>query len=807
LIPNGPDEIIPPKNRLRPAGGSFVYSPMKRHTTLPLLILFTLVVSQALYNPLPAQSFTIAGTVRDATNGRPLPAANIRIGGTSKGTISNEQGEYRLSLEQGSYVLLFSYIGYKTDSIHVLADRKLERDVSLQPIPIMMKEMVVTDEDPAYGIMRKVIENKSRWAEVLRSYQFEAFTRQALRRDTSIASISESYTTGYWQRGDTLREIIRQKRQTANIASQSGAAAVGGIVNFYDDEVRIAGFRFVGPTARDAFDYYDFKLTDTRMKDGVVIYVITMIPKSRITPLFNGTISIAGDTYAVAGVEVTPNEAFTIPFVNQFEYHYAQQFALYEEQYWMPTDIRIKGWFSINLIGFTFPRIGIDQVSSIYEYRINTEIPDSIFHKPRRIMTKEAEKFDSTYWAKHEVLPLTVEEKTAYEKLDSSQTLDKQFQPGGAASVLSFLTQSSFRFIDVHFNRVDGLFLGVDAGVDSLSNSLRGWAAAGYGTSDKRWKGKAGAELFFDTRRRWSVGAEYRNGIDHFPDENFYPTGSITLMTLLDKEDYRDYFYREGWEMFAAARPATLLSVRFGIQHETQRTATQTTDYSFFNRSVRYRLNPGVAEGTLSSFVFSARYGQRNAIPLQLVAQSYVELELEHSTPSFLNSDFNFTRLMFRGEYNIQTYGRRLFFAPTLYLRLAAGNSWGSLPPQRVFMLESRGSGTAPFGSLKTADPRQYGGDSFVILSVEHNFRSTPFLALNIPFLYRNSTELLLYGSVARTWNRNPSLALPGQATSGWYSEAGISIGRIFGLFRIDYTERFSHSRTGFITVGVSRIL
>ncbi len=753
------------------------------------------------------QSFTVGGTVSDASNSRPLVAATIRVSGTTKGTITNEQGQYRLSLEQSSYALIFSYIGYKTDTVRVVVDRNLQIDVQLQPSPIMMSEIVVTDEDPAYGIMRKVIENKNRWVEALKSYQFEAFTRQVLRRDTSIATISESYTTGYWQRGDTLREIIRQQRRTANLPSQIGAAAVGGIVNFYDDEVRIGGFRFVGPTAEEAFEYYDFKLVDERMKDGVLIYIIRMFPKSRITPLFKGTISVAGDSYAVAGVDVSPNEAFTIPFVSEFEYRYAQQFAFFEEQFWMPVDIRMRGWFNLNLIGFSFPRVRIELSSTIYEYKINAEIPDSIFHKPRRITTREAEKFDSTYWAQHEVLPLTIEEKTAYEKLDSTQTLEKQFRPGGAASVLTFLSESAVRYVDVHFNRVEGLFLGGQTEIDSVTTSFKTWGGLGYGLSDKKWKGRVGAEYFLDTRRHWSIGGEYYNGVEHFPDEHNYPTGVITLMSLLGKADSRDYFYAQGWRLFVTSRPLTLLSLQMSYRNEMQQTALQTTYYSFFNRSDSYRPNPAITEGALRGFSLFVRYGQNIPIPLRLIAQNFIELDAEHSSPSFFNSDFDFTRLLVRGEINFQTYGRRLFFAPTMYLRLTAGTSWGNLPPQRAFALESRASGIAPFGALHTTNPRLFVGDSFVMFSVEHNFRSTPFLTLNIPFLYKNSTELLIYGSVAQTWNKNLPAGFPGRSTDGWYSEAGVGIGRIFGWFRIDLTQRLSLPRARFVTLSLSRIL
>jgi len=400
-----------------------------------------------------AQTFMLSGTVRDASTREALAAANIRIDGTARGTISNADGLYRLSLPPGPYAIIFSFIGYKPDTVRVNLSSDVSADVLLKPIAIQLSEIVVTDEDPAYRIMRKVIENKSRWKENLKTYQFDAFTRQVLRRDTAIASIAESYTTGYWQQGDTLREVVRQKRQTENIPMAQNFAAVGGIVNFYDDEIRFSGFTFVGPTSPEAFDYYAFHLEQTRVQNGVELYAIRMIPLTKVTPLFNGTVSIIGDSYAVVGIEVKPNEAYRIPFVSRLDITYAQQFTLLERIFWMPVDIRLKGSAQIGIAGFSFPRIGFDMVSSIYDYRLNAEIPDSIALKPRRTTAPEAETFDSTFWSEKEVLALTEEEQTAYNTLDSTQTLQKQFQPSGPLSSLNTTRNALHPKICRHFIR------------------------------------------------------------------------------------------------------------------------------------------------------------------------------------------------------------------------------------------------------------------------------------------------------------------------------------------------------------------
>jgi len=769
------------------------------HRCSLLLILSVLVLQLS-----SSQTFTLSGTVRDASNNDLLVAANIRVEGTSRGTITNAQGFYRLSLDQGNYVIIYSFIGYRSDTLRTDLNRSLEYNPCLEPSPIQMAEVLVIDEDPAVGIMRKVIENKRRWIEALKSYQFEAFTRLVMRRDTAIAMITESYSTGYWQRGDTLREVVKQKRQTENIPGSASVAVVGSVVNFYDDDVRFSGYRFVGPTSPEAFEYYDFKLEKTRERDGVPTYTIRLNPKTRLTPLFRGTINVIGDTYALVGVEITPNEAFSIPFLSKLELHYAQQFGLYENRFWMPVDIRLKGMFEVSIVGLSLPQIGVEQASSIYDYRINAELPDSIFRKPRRLELPGASRFDSLFWAQRDVLPLTDEERQAYKKLDSTQTLEKQFRPSGVLVAFSSPSLGYLQYADVRFNRVEGLLLGVDVKLDSVANRLALFGSAGYAFADKKSKFSFGGEFFLDRQRNYSVGIEGYKDLDHIPDEGFYSEVAIMGGALLGKSDYRDYFYTEGWRIWLGAKPLRRLTLRLAYQSRDESTARKQTDYSFFYRSDTYRPNPPIADGAMRSLNLSARYGDE-PVPLGLIAQDFAEVDVEHSNQGILSSAFDFTRAVVRGELHLKTYSQRFLFAPTLSLRLTAGASSGTVPPQRVFSLESRYDGFGPFGVLRGGSVKEFAGHSFVVFSLEHNFRNTPFLILNIPFLYKNGIELLVHGTAARAWSSSP---LPfSHTTNGWYTEAGVGISRVLGLFRLDYTYRFAHPRNAFVSLGVAQLL
>jgi len=65
-----------------------------------------------------AQQTEITGRVTDAEDGSPIPGVNISIKGTSNGTITDFDGNYKISARSEDF-LLFSYIGYDTQEIAI----------------------------------------------------------------------------------------------------------------------------------------------------------------------------------------------------------------------------------------------------------------------------------------------------------------------------------------------------------------------------------------------------------------------------------------------------------------------------------------------------------------------------------------------------------------------------------------------------------------------------------------------------------------------------------------------------------------
>ncbi|MDQ7064027.1 MAG: SusC/RagA family TonB-linked outer membrane protein [candidate division KSB1 bacterium] len=93
-----------------------------------------------------AQSVTIRGKVITADTGEPLPGANIVVLGTSTGTATDVNGEFRLTLTDVSdATLVVSFIGYKTQQIKV--DPSMVGEVitiTMEEDVLRLNEIVVT---------------------------------------------------------------------------------------------------------------------------------------------------------------------------------------------------------------------------------------------------------------------------------------------------------------------------------------------------------------------------------------------------------------------------------------------------------------------------------------------------------------------------------------------------------------------------------------------------------------------------------------------------------------------------------------
>ncbi len=93
------------------------------------------------------QRIEITGTIKDES-GQPLPGASVQEAGTSNGTVTDADGKFTITAEQGGK-LIVSYIGYVTQEIEVTSQTTL--DIQLKEDAKALQEVVVV----GYGEQKK----------------------------------------------------------------------------------------------------------------------------------------------------------------------------------------------------------------------------------------------------------------------------------------------------------------------------------------------------------------------------------------------------------------------------------------------------------------------------------------------------------------------------------------------------------------------------------------------------------------------------------------------------------------------------
>ncbi|CAH0194163.1 MULTISPECIES: TonB-dependent receptor [unclassified Pedobacter] len=110
---------------------------------LALLSFFGLSVAQA-------QNRQLTGTVKDKSDGQPLIGVSVSIKDSKIGASTDANGVYKISIPAKGTTLIFTYVGYKTKSVAVGEQNKI--DVTLEEDANTLQEVTV---NIGYGSVRK----------------------------------------------------------------------------------------------------------------------------------------------------------------------------------------------------------------------------------------------------------------------------------------------------------------------------------------------------------------------------------------------------------------------------------------------------------------------------------------------------------------------------------------------------------------------------------------------------------------------------------------------------------------------------
>ncbi len=401
-----------------------------------------------------------------------------------------------------------------------------------------------------------------------------------------------------------------------------------------------------------------------------------------------------------------------------------------------------------------------------------------------------------------------------------SAIMGQDFDPRRSLARLSGLPEPLNIRPQVWLNRVHGTYGGLAADLD-LGPNLRLSGSGGYSSGTDRWEGRLSVTHQYGNHWDDRISVTLRRGVTTRWEssskelgsglfENAFSTAhslpgllleglaqpvlSNSVAYLLGNEDYFDYFDARGVEVEGGIHLDALgITLRGGIVLE--RHASVQPQTRFLPGRDAPRVNPAIDEGRLRSGSLTLGWNlTRN--PLASVGQKRLLLRLEHSSPDFLASDFDFTTVTGQVDWRINT-SRSKPFATNLDVRVLGVTHAGSLPLQRFAVVEPAVR-AYDLGALRTLEGRPFEGDQFLGVFWEHNFRG---LALETLGLGRpgNGIELIAEGGLARTWLSPADMPrgfMP-RGTDGWYHEVGTSVNGILGFLRVGMTKQLDGNGFG----------
>lgn len=351
----------------------------------------------------------------------------------------------------------------------------------------------------------------------------------------------------------------------------------------------------------------------------------------------------------------------------------------------------------------------------------------------------------------------------------------------------------------IRYNRIEGLYIGLSQPKRLYWHSKPNFVFTGnlgYGFSAHRWRFGAGLHLplYFDNQIL-EFGIEGHSNTDSH-DQWIVHREENTATAFLAREDFMDYFGREGFSLKSAwyyrGLEGMLFSATLGYVHDNYHSLASATGWSLFGGDKSFRPNPVISDGNVNSIVFSIAWSSTPTFTMHMDGWD-TQLSLEYAG-SFARGDFDFTQFSF----DCKRFSMLTDFL-NVNVRLLGGASDGNIPLQRVYAIG--GISTLPGFRYK-----EFAGSRVLLFNAEIIFRSTPifgdasgwigslFSALNL-ILFTDAGATKNLEDEIRGDNVHSSFS-NGLSLGRWIADVGLALGSADGAFRIGAAWRTDRAET-----------
>jgi hypothetical protein len=174
------------------------------------MIRFTFLLwSLFVVTSLVAQKHTISGHVYDQS-GESLVGANVIVKDLKIGTVTNSYGFYSLTLPEGTYTLLISYIGYGEETMQINLSKDYKFEFNLEESQAMIESVIITSERRDVNV--KQVEMSSERLDIktierIPTFMGEADVIKTIQLQPGVSTVGEG-TSGFYVRGGAVDQNL-----------------------------------------------------------------------------------------------------------------------------------------------------------------------------------------------------------------------------------------------------------------------------------------------------------------------------------------------------------------------------------------------------------------------------------------------------------------------------------------------------------------------------------------------------------------------------------------------------------------------
>ncbi len=377
--------------------------PTTRRFGWILMPLFLLLVSIGVSNQTWAQqiggNIIIKGVVKDSVTYEAMPFVNIILEGSQKGTSTDLNGAFVLSLSQLPARIKLSYVGYYPKTIEVNSVTDI---LKIKLVPSVIEKVaivVLKNANPAHRIIKLAVKNKpknnpenitsftyrshnkfivnpvsisprnrpkedratierredsllaikSPGAKLIRDSTYYAKARKREIRDSiDREEFSKHLDTSYLFLNETFTErkyrYPNQSNETVISTRTSGfpklaLAAIGTRLQpfgMYKDAITLFNRDYISPISAGSTRRYDFTLVQTRVNaEGDTTFVINYVPYDDAN--INGLKGqVSINSKGYAIQNITARSADDVPLI---DFSIKQMYEIVDGKYWFPTQL------------------------------------------------------------------------------------------------------------------------------------------------------------------------------------------------------------------------------------------------------------------------------------------------------------------------------------------------------------------------------------------------------------------------------------------------------------------------------------